>query len=736
MFLQVLNMSFTGSIVIVLVLLARLLLKKVPKKFSYLLWSVVLFRLVCPFSFESILSLLPTKAAPIPQDIVYQQTPQINTGIPIINSGINAILPAATPYSSVNPLQVWAFIGCLIWVIGIISLLVYSLVSLFKLKRKLRDSVCEGGNIYIVKGLLSPFVMGIIYPKIYLPDHLTPDEKRYILLHEQTHIKRFDHLVKLVSFAVLCVHWFNPLVWVAFFSCGKDMEMSCDEAVIKQLGDEVKKDYSSSLLSLATGRNIVGGSPLAFGEGDTKGRIKNVLNYKKPAFWVIIVAIIAVICVVVGLMANPVQSPANDTPIVPQSDDTPTDTAFTAVTITEHSNGDDINTVEVADKEIISTLQALVSSGTLTTKASIQDAPNDDSYIHIAFKPTTGTSDYYIYEDDGSYYIEQPYNGISGITVSTLDKILSISSDAAHAKTEPPSTDVLDFLREISESFKIKEGMARFIVPMQMPNGYDFSQLSVNVSGFMPIEDGSNMSLHAYEKEEEARSWEPGKEYIERMFDYDVPDGTEVNAYFRIIESDDVSYYTNVSKVFPLQENYYTPSVSVSAEGTTHTATFSDEFNDKLSLTCILPDGWSLKSPSYGNAQLMHESIGIYAGDVKVGNLFHEAFTLYRDENDNIPYMSVYNGIMLGSVESWDNEYVEIYKDDITSVATCKPRRNLQFPGISNAGAPTVYSNGILAYNVDASKYIAINLVDNAVTEDQWQAIAKSVKLTSKQMQN
>mgnify|MGYP000913796721 CR=1 FL=1 len=303
-FLQILNMSFTASFVIILVLIARLLLKKSPKGLSYALWGVVLFRLICPFSFESMFSLLPAKINPISQDIVYAPIPTIDTGIPAINHTVNQLLPAATPAASVNPLQIWVFIGTMVWLLGMAILLIYSIVSLVKLQMRLKNAVHEKDNIYLAEHLDTPFVMGIIRPKIYLPASLTEREKRYILLHEQMHIRRFDHVIKIVSFFVLCLHWFNPLVWIAFFISGKDMEMSCDEAVIKQLGSNVKKEYSSSLLTLATGRRIIGGSPLAFGEGDTKGRIKNVLNYKKPAFWVLITSFLIVVVLGFGLATN------------------------------------------------------------------------------------------------------------------------------------------------------------------------------------------------------------------------------------------------------------------------------------------------------------------------------------------------------------------------------------------------------------------------------------------------
>lgn len=303
LFLQILNMSFTASIVIIIVLLIRLLLRKAPKVFSYALWSVVLFRLICPVSFESSWGLLGEKA--IPGDIMYMQKPQINTGLPILNERINAVLPVATPYQSINPMQVWIFFGKAVWLIGILALLIYSVLSLVQLKQKLKASVHERENIYTCAGCTSPFVMGLFHPKIYLPAALTDDEREYIILHEQIHIRRGDHVVKVFGFLVLCLHWFNPLVWVAFFFSGRDMEMACDERVIKTLGNEVKKQYSTSLLALATGRKIVGGTPLAFGEGDTKHRIRNVLNYKKPAFWVIAVSAVAVAALAFGLLANP-----------------------------------------------------------------------------------------------------------------------------------------------------------------------------------------------------------------------------------------------------------------------------------------------------------------------------------------------------------------------------------------------------------------------------------------------
>lgn len=306
-FLQVLNMSLTASYVILFVLAARLLLKKAPKIFSYALWGIVLFRLICPFSFESLFSLLLINPEPIPSNITYAELPQINTGIDLFDSAVNPILSAQTAAqgASINPMQIWISIGQWAWFAGITVLLIYSIISLLCLRSKLIGAVKWQDNIYLADHIESPFVMGLLRPKIYLPSTLSEQEHEYIILHEQTHIKRLDHIVKIVAFLVLTVHWFNPLVWMAFFLCVKDMEMSCDESVMKGMDTDIRREYSASLLSLATGRKIVAGIPLAFGEGDTKSRIKNVMNYKKPTFWIVIVALVAVLAVCIGLAVNP-----------------------------------------------------------------------------------------------------------------------------------------------------------------------------------------------------------------------------------------------------------------------------------------------------------------------------------------------------------------------------------------------------------------------------------------------
>ena len=314
----VFNMSVTASVAILFVLLARLLLKRAPKIFSYALWAVVLFRLLCPVSITTGFSLLGLFDAPvtettthttaveyIPQDVVHTPAPEVKLPVPDVNQSVNEALPQGDEQTAADPLEAPAALATLVWLAGIGVLAAYSVVSLLRLRGRLVGAVPLQSNIYLADYIESPFVMGILRPKIYLPSSLSEQEQGYIILHERHHIRRGDHIIKALSFFALCVHWFNPLVWVAFVLSAKDMEMSCDEAVVKNLGEGIRADYSASLLSLATGRRIIAGTPLAFGEGDTKGRIRNLANWKKPAFWVVLLAVIACIILAISLMTNP-----------------------------------------------------------------------------------------------------------------------------------------------------------------------------------------------------------------------------------------------------------------------------------------------------------------------------------------------------------------------------------------------------------------------------------------------
>ncbi len=299
----ILNMSITGSIVIIAILAIRLLLKKAPKIFSYAIWAVVLFRLLCPLTFESTIGFLPS-TQPIPVDIIHEEYPSVDLPLPIINDVINENLPQGEEQLTSDPLEGPMAIASFMWVIGVFAMLVYSVVQYTLLKRKLIGTKPLRENIYLADAINSPFVMGLFKPKIYLPSSLAKSEYDFIIAHEKCHIKRLDHITRILSFIALALHWFNPLVWVAYIVSAKDMEMSCDEAVMKNMDSDIRAEYSTSLLRLATGKKLIFATPLAFGEGDTKGRVKNVMKYKKPMVWVSAVCLVVVLIVVVAFVTN------------------------------------------------------------------------------------------------------------------------------------------------------------------------------------------------------------------------------------------------------------------------------------------------------------------------------------------------------------------------------------------------------------------------------------------------
>jgi len=300
--LQVLNMSMTGSVVILFVMAARLLLKRLPKSFSYALWSVVLFRLLCPVSFSAPLSVLDVVEPVIHQSnenvsrVTYiPETPDLYADFVTVRPENNPVQQeeSAEPAEQLKMTPMHA--AALVWFAGAVGMLLYSVVKYLILKRKLIGAMLLEKNVYLADGLDTAFVLGIVQPRVYLPSGLSEKERIYILAHERCHIRRMDHVIKLLSYLALCIHWFNPLVWIAFILAGKDMEMSCDEAVIRKLGSEIRADYSASLLRLTTHKKILSGMPLAFGEGDTKSRILNMAKWKKPARW--IVAVCAIVCI-------------------------------------------------------------------------------------------------------------------------------------------------------------------------------------------------------------------------------------------------------------------------------------------------------------------------------------------------------------------------------------------------------------------------------------------------------
>jgi len=307
LFLKIVNMSISASWLVVAVLILRLVLKKAPKWVNVLLWGIVAVRLICPFSFESALSLIPS-AETFPEKIISGPSFDVQTGITPIDNRINDYLGdryfegVTVPTNNGNNVMT---ILTIVWIIGILLLATYTIISYWRLNRKVDTAVRYKDNIFQSENVSSPFVLGIINPRIYLPFSMNEQDMEHVVAHEQAHIRRKDHWWKPLGFLLLTIHWFNPLMWLAYVLLCRDIELACDEKVIKGLSNEQRADYTQALVACSVNRRMIAACPLAFGEVGVKERVKSVMNYKKPAFWVIIIAVIVCVGVAVCFLTNP-----------------------------------------------------------------------------------------------------------------------------------------------------------------------------------------------------------------------------------------------------------------------------------------------------------------------------------------------------------------------------------------------------------------------------------------------
>ena len=307
-FLKLLNLSISASWLVLVVLALRLVLKRAPKWVNVLLWGMVALRLMLPFSIESALSLIPSAETLSPEVVRFDPAPTITSGVTIIDNAVNPSLSesfAAVPTASVNPLYVWTYLAGWVWLIGLAAMLLYALVSYLRLRRRVSVSIPLRENIYVCDEVPSPFILGIVRPRIYLPSALDEAQWGSVLSHERAHLARRDHWWKPLGFALLAVYWFNPLLWLAYTLLCRDIELACDERVLRGMDAGQVKDYSSALLACSVPRRMIAACPLAFGEVGVGARVKNALRYKKPAFWVVAVSVVVCTVVAVCFLTNP-----------------------------------------------------------------------------------------------------------------------------------------------------------------------------------------------------------------------------------------------------------------------------------------------------------------------------------------------------------------------------------------------------------------------------------------------
>ena len=307
-FLKLLNLSISASWLVLAVLVLRLISKRSPKWMNVLLWGIVALRLVLPFSIESALSLIPSAETVSPTAVQFAPAPTITSGVSVIDNAVNPSLSehfAAVPTASVNPLYVWAYLAGWVWLIGLGAMLLYALASYLRLRRRVSVSLPIQDNIYLCDGISSPFILGVVKPRIYLPSGLDEVQRQNVLSHERAHLARRDHWWKPLGFALLAVYRFNPVLWLAYALLCRDIELACDERVIRTMDESAVKTYSTVLLACSMPRKAVITCPLAFGEVGVKERVRNALHYKKPAFWVVAVSVAVCVVVAVCFLTNP-----------------------------------------------------------------------------------------------------------------------------------------------------------------------------------------------------------------------------------------------------------------------------------------------------------------------------------------------------------------------------------------------------------------------------------------------
>ena len=307
-FLKLLNLSISASWLVLAVLVLRLISKRSPKWVNVLLWGIVALRLVLPFSIESALSLIPSAETVSPAVVQFAPAPTITSGVSVIDNAVNPSLSehfSAVPTASVNPLYVWTEIAGWVWLIGLGAMLLYALVSYLRLRRRVSVSLPVQDHIYLCDAISSPFILGVVKPRIYLPSGLDEVQRQNVLSHERAHLARRDHWWKPLGFALLAVYWFNPVLWLAYTLLCRDIELACDERVIRTMDESAVKTYSTVLLACSMPRKAVITCPLAFGEVGVKERVRNALRYKKPAFWVVAASVTVCVVVAVCFLTDP-----------------------------------------------------------------------------------------------------------------------------------------------------------------------------------------------------------------------------------------------------------------------------------------------------------------------------------------------------------------------------------------------------------------------------------------------
>ncbi len=476
LFLQILNMSVSASWLILAVILIRLLLGKAPKGLRYVLWALVGIRLLCPVFIESDFSLIPS-AETFEEESVNSDKPEIHSGVAFLDEIINPVLPTTpnvpsvenvvgndaaqddllqhgsaqnnamqddvTSEESISPMIMLSWV----WLIGILGMLGYALISYMRLRKTVKPSMQLEDNLWVCDEIQSPFIMGLVNPRIYMPSYVGEEHKPYIVAHEMEHLRYRDHWWKPLGFAILAIHWFNPLVWMAYILMCRDIELACDERVIQVMGVEEKKNYSKSLLLCSTPRHFISACPVAFGEVGVKERIKRIVDYKKPAVWAAGLGIVVCVVIAICFMTNPKEVPSDNTEGTEGTEETEVEQVEVGPI--------DEATLKWFETEFFNNNENLIVNMFLTSE---YNSPADIDLHHVFYGGATGMSTNV--SQDEIRLLEQKYDtvielDVAKVTRKEMDQILKKYIGLKRKETNQINLNNLYYLEEYDAFYNL-----------------------------------------------------------------------------------------------------------------------------------------------------------------------------------------------------------------------------------------------------------------------------------------
>ncbi len=670
-------MGIAASWLVLAVVILRVILRKAPKWLMTVLWGIVALRLILPVSIQSVFSLIPSTET-ISPDIMEMSEPQIYTGISALNSTVNPIIVetfAPNPRTSANPLQILIPIVAVCWLIGVAVMFLYTAVSYLRLRSRIRTAVLLEDNIYQSEYVFSPFVLGIVCPRIYLPFRLAQKDMNHVIAHEQAHIKRHDHWWKPISFLLLSLYWYNPMIWVAYILFCKDIELACDERVVKKLNVTQRADYSQALLSCSASRRTVTACPLAFGEVGVKERVKNVLHYKKPAFWLIVVAVAACVVIAVCFLTNPKES----------ADDN-SHWAMPPIIIMNQTS-------YIAPNMPMSKLPyGYIYAGTLdSAQANNTELEGCEYYISSYNKDSI-----YVYQECGT-----------PIDTYTMD-------------SQKWQWAYQQWVKEGSNSSKENR---LTLEEVQRLSEFGNELTWEDFDRYHYEEIGSGLYIRVYEIDEMFSLWIGGGSITDAPMYIRLLTNTE-SRDFVDIRTQDVSAFigAHIEAVGTEAKVYHIQFPAHEFGKTEYSAQIFEI--EPFTLQIALPKEWSVVCPQDEEEAEQGGAGGfspvlIYEGDKFLGSICYNTFEVPQEGEYGIEYVAIYNQLMLGAHVNWNNEYQPIIESETICTATCEICIDDLETGEEK------YYPAILSYDKDLKVYIAIDFIAGDLDDKDKDTILK-----------